>query len=130
MKQVLHPILNNMVGSLYKYAACFIRKPYWQAGKPHIMGNTMTNETGWVNYSFSELGSFGEKIESLKVELAAAYAADAGVPIERVRVSFGRYGVGFLVVEAKASTTKKTLGQGGAPAAKPKSFGPRSPRLK
>jgi hypothetical protein len=91
----------------------------------------MTENTGWVNYSHSELGAFGEKIESLKVELAAAYAADAGVPIERVRVSLGKYGVGFLVVEAKASTPKKTLGKG-APAAKTpsKNFGPRSPRLK
>jgi hypothetical protein len=89
----------------------------------------MTNETGWVNYSYSELGSFGEKIESLKVELAAAYAADTGVPVNQVRVSLSRYGVGFLVVEAKASTPKKTLGQG-APATKPKTFGPRSPRLK
>ena len=117
-----------MVGSLYKYAACFTRKPYWQAGKPHIMGNTMTNETGWVNYSFAELGDFAEKIESLKVEWAAAYAADAGVDATRVRVSFGRFGVGFLVVEAKASAPKKTLGQKAS--APKKTFGPRSPRLK
>jgi hypothetical protein len=121
-----------MVGSLYKYAACFKRKPYWQAGKPHIVESTMTNENNgsWVNYSFSELGPFGEQIAEIKDRLIHAYAEQEEVSPARVRVSLGKYGVGFLIVEETQKANKPAFG---TPKAKAKAFtakGPRSPRLK
>ena len=91
----------------------------------------MTENTGWDNFAWDELGDFGPRFAELKADMVAAYARDMKVETDRIRISFSKYGIGFLISDSAkaAKAAKRTLGQG-TPAAKPKSFGPRSPRLK
>jgi hypothetical protein len=86
----------------------------------------------WTSYSWDELGEFADEIRDLKARMTSAYAEDNEVDVAQVRVAFSKLGAAFAVVPVTAAKPKKLLGSGAkkAPAAKPKTFGPRSPRLK